>query len=383
MTKITTKRVLFILQLPPPVHGASLMNKHIIESDLLNRDLDMEMINLNFANSIKKLERFSLIKLFKAFYFGLTIISKIISHKPDLIYFTFSPRGYAFYRDILYVFLMKLFNQKIIFHLHGKGIKNSVKVNSFVKRLTRAAFKNTKVICMSKKLTEDVKSIYDDQPFIVPYGIEVQEGNGFSNSELNSGVPNILYLSNYIKTKGVLVLIDALKAVHEKGLKFKARLVGSPGDLSLEMLNEKIAQLNLEDCVEAVGPRYGKDKNVEFRNADIFVFPTFYENEAFPLVNLEAMQFGLPVISTDEGGIPDMFINKESGLIVESQNPIMLADKIAGLLEDEDLRKTMGINGYNRFQENFTLNHFERNILNTINQVLSRAKTELYPIDAV
>ena len=71
-------------------------------------------------------------------------------------------------------------------------------------------------------------------------------------------------------------------------------------------LNQKINDLNLQEYVTYLGKKYGDYKYEIFQSSDIFVFPTFYHNECFPLVLLEAMMFGLPVISTSEGGIPDI-----------------------------------------------------------------------------
>ncbi len=110
----------------------------------------------------------------------------------------------------------------------------------------------------------------------------------------------------------------------------------------------------------------------ELQKADIFVFPTF--NEAFPLVLLEASQFSLPVISTFEGGIPDIVVDGKTGFLVKSQNPEMLAEKISILLNNSNLRIEMGRNAYERFINNFTIDIFEKNMLKTFNSILN-AKT--------
>jgi glycosyltransferase involved in cell wall biosynthesis len=99
--------------------------------------------------------------------------------------------------------------------------------------------------------------------------------------------------------------------------------------------------------VEITGPRYGEEKYGELRKADLFVFPTY--NDAFPLVTLEAMQFALPVISTNEGGVPDIVNDGETGFLVERQNVEQLAEKIALLLQNKELRQMMGQKGYERF----------------------------------
>jgi len=363
------KKILCVLQLPPPVHGASLMNSYLTRSKLINYNFNLEIINLQFSKSIQHLEKFSFFKVYKAIRYSLLIIKKVIKSKPDLIYFTLSPKGFAFYRDAFYVLIFKIFNCKIIFHLHGKGIKENIRGNILKKHIYIWVFKNTNVICLSKILTTDIDTIFQTAPFIVPNGIPNKSEFKSGKKQVNK-IPQILFLSNYIKTKGILVLIEALTILKEKGHVFLGRFVGGAADLTPEMLERMINTKNLKPFVEIVGPRYGEDKTKEFQNADIFVFPTFYRNETFGLVNLEAMQFGLPVISTFEGGIPDIIINNETGFLVDKENPVMLADRIEILLEDSDLRISMGEKGYNRYINNYTVEHFESNMLKIFKDIL-------------
>lgn len=91
-------------------------------------------------------------------------------------------------------------------------------------------------------------------------------------------------------------------------------------------------------------------------------------NECFPLVILEAMECKLPVISTNEGGIPDIVKDRENDLICEKQNPDSLADCIAKLLDDEELRMKMGNAGYEKFCREYTLQQFEHRMLEIFSQ---------------
>jgi glycosyltransferase involved in cell wall biosynthesis len=259
---------------------------------------------------------------------------------------------------------------KIIFHLHGKGIKKNAANSWFKKKLYKWVFKKTNVICLSKSLIADLANYISSTPYIVPNGIRFQQKlNHFNHSHLES-VPQILFLSNYIESKGILILINALNILNQQGFKFNARLVGAPFNLSIEFLENLVLEYHLSELVAVTGPVYDDQKIEEFQRADIFVFPTYYENEAFPLVILEALQFGLPVISTFEGGIPDIVIDGESGLLVEAQNTTMLAQKIAILLADKNLRTKMGEMGYNRFMNNYTQSHFESNLVRTFRTIL-------------
>ncbi len=365
------------MQLAPPVHGASMMNGYLTKSKLINTNFNLEIINLQFNKSLGELKKFSVGKIFKAFRYSLKIVVKMFQFRPDLVYFTLSSKGFAFYRDAFYIFLIKRFNPKIILHLHSKGIKNNALRSPLITYIYRLVFKNTESICLSNNLTYDIENVSSSKPYVVPCGIPVTKLTDNDRMKKIHTTPQILFLSNFIESKGVLVFIDALGLIHKKGLNFNARIVGAPADVTLDILEKKINDGNLTSLIEIVGPLYNERKNEEYENADLFIFPTFYENEAFPLVLLEALQFSLPVISTFEGGIPEMIINNETGILVESRNVEMLANKIANLINDPTLRKEMGDKGRIRFMNNYTLEHFENRILETFNDVLNKPAAEL------
>ncbi|RZK15488.1 MAG: glycosyltransferase, partial [Flavobacterium sp.] len=154
---------------------------------------------------------------------------------------------------------------------------------------------------------------------------------------------------------------------------FLARLVGAPSDLSIDYLSGYIKEKGLENNIIVVGPRFDDNKFLEFHNADIFVFPTYYENETFGIVNLEAMQYKLPIISSHEGGIPEIVIENKTGFIINPKDINLLADKLRVLINNSSLRKEMGENSFRRFNDNYTIEHFEINMRNAFNAILQRA----------
>lgn len=93
------------------------------------------------------------------------------------------------------------------------------------------------------------------------------------------------------------------------------------------------------------------------------LFPTFYHNECFPLVLLEAMEHGLPCISTTEGGIPGIVDDGKTGFLVPKHDVAVLADKILLLLNDSVLRSNMGKVGREKFEKEFTLEVFEKRMV--------------------
>ena len=129
------KRILCIMHLPPPLHGASQSNYNLAKSNLINSHYKLQIINLQFSSSLTDLRKFSFLKIWKALKYAVIICYEISNFKPDLVYLTLSPNGFAFYRDAFYTFIVKLFRVKILFHLHGKGIKKAVEKSTFRKSI--------------------------------------------------------------------------------------------------------------------------------------------------------------------------------------------------------------------------------------------------------
>jgi glycosyltransferase involved in cell wall biosynthesis len=354
------------MQLPPPVHGAAQMNTYVAESELLKSSFDLIIINLQFARSIEELRKKSFRKVYTAFLYVFQIFSGLLKNRPDIVYFTLAPIGSAFYRDAFYLFVTKLFTNKTVIHLHGQGVKEGANVSKLSKYIYKRVFQNTSVICLSKNLVKDLEGVYGQTPYIVPNGIRVDHNiqPGLSKTP----IPNILFLSNYRVLKGILLLLDALQSLKGNGEVFTASLVGSPGDLSIDDLQKHVEKRGLGDRVNVLGPLYGDDKKTEFLNSDIFVFPTLFE--AFGLVNLEAMQFGLPVVSSIEGAIPDVILDGKTGLLIRPGDVEDLKVKLTKLLRDPDLRQNMGTAGRRRFLQLFTVEQFERNLKNVFEKVL-------------
>ena len=265
---------------------------------------------------------------------------------------------------------------KVIAHYHNKGVsvyQSKWVYNFFYKRF----FSNLKVILLAETLYKDIaKYVKREDVYICPNGIPNLRKGEFEARRKNE-VPYLLFLSNLLINKGVFVLLDALRILKEKGYLFNCQYVGGEtAEINAVQFSEEVDKRDLNDRVAYVGRKVGEEKNAFFQQADVFVFPTYYYNECFPLVILEAMEYKLPAISTNEGGIPDMVKDGENGLICEKQNPYSLADCIAKLLDDEELRVKMGNAGYDKFCREFTLQQFEHRMLDILSQNLPQKEKE-------
>jgi glycosyltransferase involved in cell wall biosynthesis len=367
MNKSVPKRILFLLHLPPPVHGSSMVGQMIYESKEINLEFECSYINLLASHNVAETGRFSLKKLFDFIIIWFKTLFSVIFKRPDLVYFALTTTGMAFFRDVLLVALFKLFRLKQIYHLHNKGVINYQNRPLF-RFFYKFVFKDSEVILLSKLLYEDVKAFVPESRIsICSNGIpdlftaSVFDQLKKSRIELHK-TPEILFLSNLIESKGVYILLDACSILKKNQIDFHCTFIGGEGDITASDFVERVKFLDLNEEVNYRGKKFGDEKVKAFSDADIFVFPTYYSKECFPLVILEAMAAQLPVISTYEGGIPDIIDNGVDGFIVEQKNVQMLANLLQLLLTNLNLCKVMGKAGRDKFEKEFDIVIFEHKL---------------------
>lgn len=360
-------RILFLLQLPPPVHGSSIMSKQIKDSLFINNSFDCDYLNIVVSRKNNQIgNKISLVKYLRIIKIYLTLFLKLCKTNYDLCYFAITVTKGGLWKDVFGVLLCKFFRKKLVYHQHNKGV-SAYQNKPVYDLLYKWLYSNAKVILLSKYLYPEIKKyVGEENVYICPNGI----------SEMNIRVGRrknnqILFLSNLIPSKGCLVLLDACRILKEKNIDFHCDIVGDETKmLTCNIFLEEIRKRNLTDCVSYHGPKYGQEKNVFFEKASIFVFPTYYYNEAFPLVILEAMQYELPVISTNEGGIPDIIEDGVTGYIVNRQNSEELAERIKELLLNSELREEMGKVAQQKFYNQYTVQHFEKRMFEILLSVL-------------
>ena len=139
-------------------------------------------------------------------------------------------------------------------------------------------------------------------------------------------------------------MIRACAQLRARGATFRCEIVGKGSqDAQLRAL---IAELNLAECVQLVGPKPQDEIVAAYRRAAVFALPCIVgadgNRDGLPTVLLEAMSMRVPVVSTDLTGVPEIITPGATGLIVPQNDPGALADALARLLGNANLREQMG-----------------------------------------
>ncbi len=236
-----------------------------------------------------------------------------------------------------------------ILHLHGINV-------NFVKRyhLYRMAFKHVTnyYIAITKEMKKDLIELGISQSRIIhlPNALDT---NLFHPDKSKKEDNLLLHLGRITPVKGLHVLLQSLRYLQTS---VRLVIIGPANDLkyykAIVKLIEKENQRG-KNKVEYLGVIPLEDAIKFYQMATVFTLPSFWE--AFPVVVLEALSCETPVVATPVGGIPEIVENHETGILVQPNDPIRLAEAIQYLLENKDVRFKMAREGRKRVMKEYSL----------------------------
>lgn len=170
----------------------------------------------------------------------------------------------------------------------------------------------------------------------------------------------ILQVSTFVEKKGIEYSLEAVAHLKRSYGNFEYRLIGGRDDQSESRIRRKIEELNIQDKVSLLGIVKHKEMLLEMANADIFLHPSVVaadgDNEGGSPVGItEASAIGIPIVSTFHADIPEVVLNGKTGLLVPERNSEMIAEKLALLIENSDLRMQYGLAGREHISKNYNL----------------------------
>jgi glycosyltransferase involved in cell wall biosynthesis len=369
---------------PPPHHGQSYMVKLLLdgfggdcrqpkEKSPDGYGIECYHVNARFSKTLEDVGEFRGGKIFLILYYCLQALWCRFRHGVTTLYYVPAPgKSVAVYRDWLVMLICRPFFRKIILHWHAAGLakwlETSVQIRS--RAITYRLFKPVDLsIVLSRFNFADAEKLLSHQVRVVNNGIPdpcpdfetsilPQRRDRFAGRARIFAAPNgepiavkVLFLAHCTREKGLFAAAEAVLHVNRQlatrrlpvklNLSTAGNFVTAAEQAEFERLrqNPEFAQ-----TVEHLGFVSGAQKEQLLRRSDLFLFPTQYLGENQPVNLIEAMAFGVPIVTTRWRSLPEMLPPNYAGL-VDNQDPEKIA---AAILE------TLAVNSGERERENFT-----------------------------
>lgn len=349
--------------------GLSMAFKVVVQG-FVNQGLDHNVVNTKSEDTVRRVGSFSFRRTIEITKVLLEYSWKLLS--AQRIYLLIGLSRVSFLRDFLIIWSACLLKRRIVLHVHSGGYRSFYDSQpSWAQRVIMATLMCANaLIILSELLREqfDFLPNADEKLYVVPNcaPFEVTREN-VGQKELQKSEPiKLLYLSNFIETKGYLDCLEACRILHhDKNIpvffSFCGGVIphkfGSRYKTEQEILDHffaQVQQMELESVVAYLGTVTGQEKEDVFINSHVLVLPTYYAWEGQPISIIEALAFGMPVIATRFRGIPEQVIDNYNGFLISARNPIEIANKVERMWNEPDLYRQLSANAIQHFRKTFT-----------------------------
>lgn len=257
--------------------------------------------------------------------------------------------------------LLSGFKGRVLLHWHSDIIRQKHLLKLYRPLLLAMLNRANKIIASSPPYAEhsNILKMFRHKVRIIPFGLDTEK---FKNVDMDmvrrireryQNKKMVFALGRLIYYKGFEYLIESAKYIPDDYV----ILIGGTGGLKEKLLS-MIRKNGLENKVFLVGDIPSDLISSYFEACDLFVLPSIERSEAFGIVQLEAMYFKKPVISTNIIGSGVPWVNEDgvTGYLVEPQNAKQIAEAVLKILNDRNIYKEFSDNAYRRFLESFHIN---------------------------
>lgn len=308
-----------------------------------------EAFNIYYIESYKDGGKLS--KLCKVIlgYFHFMFI--LMFYKPSVVHIH-SSFGPSFYRKIPFIYFAHFKKIPIINHIHGADFETFyTKASQKKKKLIRKIYnKCSKLIALSDEWKDNLMKIVPEKSIIIIHNYSHPHYDVVINRDTRELNYQVLFLGEIGKRKGCYDIPNVVEKVSKIIPKVKFVLAGS-GDI--QQLKRILEDKGMSKYVEFPGWVRGTGKDKLLRESDIFFLPSY--NEGMPMSILDAMGYGLPIVSTNVGGIPKIVVNGKNGYTCEPGDTDCFANYMIELLLCREKLRDFSNGSYEIVEENYSL----------------------------
>lgn len=327
----------------------------------LNSDL-VKWFNINYISTHKDGNK--IYKLYVALKGYCKIIINLIFNRPDIVHIHTS-FGASFYRKSVVIILSKIFKIKIINHIHGAEFDKFYTEASYTKKqMVKYIYEKCDlIIVLSNEWANIVGEIVDKRK------IEILENYAIIPSyipEIKVREESVLFLGEIGKRKGAYDIPEVIKKVVSVLPNVKFYICGNGNH---KKLNEMISKYDIDKNTivkEWVG---AKEKKELLEKVKIYFLPSY--NEGLPMSILEGMSYGLPIVSTNIGGIPELIDENINGSLKNPGDKYGFAESIIQIFLDNELSERMSKNNIEKIVKGYSLDIKVKKVKELYNKVMN------------
>lgn len=288
------------------------------------------------------------------FFSNIFKVNKMIKTN-DIIHMHMSERGSCIRKYIIFK-LAKNKNKPVVIHMHGAEFKEYYNsLNNYRKSKILELLRGSEyVLTLGKNWNDYIKSIDDNiNSIILRNSVKIPK----EIVKLKSDEFNILFLAVLEKRKGIYDFVEIAKKllIEYKGKKQIKFIVAGSGKEE-DAIKKLTKEYNIDSKFEFVGWIDKDEKEKLFKKSHLYILPSY--NEGLPMSILEAMSYGIPIISTNVGSIDEAVKNDENGYITKPGDILQMFNKSFNIINDEKLWIKLSNNSKQICYKNFNIDNY-------------------------
>jgi glycosyltransferase involved in cell wall biosynthesis len=321
------RHLLFFGELPGgSVHGISIAN--CVNLEMLGSCFIVDRIEEK--SILADHDKITLSKIANFIKNNLTIVSKSFSQQYDYFYLVFSLSSFGSFKSLMAILSFRIFNKgKVVLHLHRGDFFVRFYKTIINRIITKLVFRfSHKIVVLSDNQKIEFEAVFHRSFYVLPNTIEIE----YKPEAWVRNRFNFIFISNYLIDKGIIDLLEVFKKLIKQ---YSEITLETYGDFADKGLKDAILDFNSSN-IGINGPVTGIQKFEKISQSDCLVLPSW--NEGQPIVLLEAMSVGTPVIASGVGLIPEL-LGKDYQFLINPMDRESLEIKILQFLKTENINE--------------------------------------------
>ncbi|MCF8070631.1 MAG: glycosyltransferase family 4 protein [Desulfobacterales bacterium] len=375
------KRVLLALPLPPPYSGQEKMSSIILSSEITKifQCIHVDISNKQMTNEARG--SFKWINVRSSIGIVWKIFLSLIISRPHLVNLPLSGNAFGFLKYATSLLPCIFLKRKVVSRFGGSHFDKFYESQPrfyrlFIKLMLRHV--DCVVVRGDGQLAQfdgiyrgAVKRVYAPST-----GIRANKSKKNWDISKRSEI-NVLFLAMVSQAKGAYDLLKAIPNLVDKEPRFRFHFVGDivNKERNIVFLQEYemdvkkfVNDKGLNHFVKFYGRIEGLEKEKLMKQADLFVFPSYAEGSPFSVI--EAMEWGLPIVATRVGNLPEIFEDRKNVLFVGFGEPAQIEDAVMELIRDANLAKWLVTNNFQLLYSKLSLKLYERKMISIFKSII-------------